>query len=394
MSGGAVSGGDSESIVIENARVVLADAVIDGGWVAVEAGRITEVGTGRAPREALGRGIDFQGDLLTPGLIELHTDHLEQHLKPRPNVRWPALAAVIAYDAQIVASGITTVFDSLRMGSDIDYASPEAELWEAVGALETAGAQGLLRAEHRTHLRCEICAENAVEQTEKFVSRHPVDLISLMDHTPGARQFRQIEAWKTYYGGKTGLTSEDLDRVMEKRLVQFEANHARHRAALLALARSQGVAIASHDDATPEHVAQSIADGVAIAEFPTTAEAAGASHAAGIAVLMGAPNVVRGGSHSGNVAAEALARAGMLDILSSDYVPAALLMGAFELARRIEGYGLPAALRTVTLHPARATGLDDRGQIAAGMRADLLRIRLAQDLPVVREVYRGGRRVI
>jgi alpha-D-ribose 1-methylphosphonate 5-triphosphate diphosphatase len=190
------------------------------------------------------------------------------------------------------------------------------------------------------------------------------------------------------------MSSQELDVVMGKRLAQFDANYARHRAALLALARAQGVAVASHDDATPEHVAQSIADRVAIAEFPTTAEAAAATHAAGIAVLMGAPNVVRGGSHSGNVAAEAMAREGALDILSSDYVPAALLMGAFELARRIEGYGLPAALRTVTLHPAQATGLHDRGEIAAGRRADLLRIRLARDLPVVREVYRGGQRVL
>jgi alpha-D-ribose 1-methylphosphonate 5-triphosphate diphosphatase len=378
-----------ESVVIENARVVLADAVVDG-WVALDGERIAEVGTGRAPE----RGIDFAGDLLAPGLIELHTDHLEQHLKPRPKVRWPAMAAVVAYDAQIVAAGITTVFDSLRVGNDIDYGHDEAELWEAVDALRAAGAQGLLRAEHRTHLRCEICAVDAVALTETYIGRYAVDLISLMDHTPGARQFRNVETWRTYYGGKSGRSTEELDRLMESRRALFAVNYARHRAALVALARARGVVVASHDDATAEHVSESITDRVAIAEFPTTVEAAAASHAAGIAVLMGAPNVVRGGSHSGNVAAEALAREGVLDILSSDYVPAALLMGAFELARRIEGYGLAAALRTVTLHPARATGLDDRGQIAAGLRADLIRIRMAQDLPVVREVYRGGRRVL
>jgi alpha-D-ribose 1-methylphosphonate 5-triphosphate diphosphatase len=280
------------------------------------------------------------------------------------------------------------------MGNDIDYAPVDAELWDAVAAIDTARSESLLRAEHRTHLRCEVCAQDAVSQTETFLSRHPVDLISLMDHTPGARQFRDVEVWKTYYGGKNQRSSEELDRLMRSRLALFEVNYARHRAALLELARARAVVVASHDDATPEHVAESIANGVAIAEFPTTAEAARASHGAGIAVLMGAPNVVRGGSHSGNVAAESLARDGVLDILSSDYVPAALLMGAFDLARRIEGYGLPAALRTVTLHPARAAGLDDRGEIAPGRRADLIRIRVAHDLPVVREVYRGGRRVL
>jgi alpha-D-ribose 1-methylphosphonate 5-triphosphate diphosphatase len=389
MSGGALG----ESIVIENASVVLADAVVEG-WVAVVGERIAEVGQGRAPRHTLGRGIDLGGDLLVPGLIELHTDHLESHLKPRPKVRWPALAAVVAYDAQIAASGITTVFDSLRMGSDIDYAPPESELWEAVDAIETARARGLLRAEHRTHLRCEICAEDAVAMTETFLGRYPVDLISLMDHTPGGRQFRDIGAWRTYYGGKSGLSVQELDRIMEKRLSQFETNYAAHRAQLMALAKARGVAVASHDDTTPAHVSESVADGVSIAEFPTTAQAAGASHAAGIAVLMGAPNVVRGGSHSGNVAAEAMAREGVLDILSSDYVPASLIMGAFELAHRIEGLGLPAAIRTVTLHPARATGLADRGQIAPGLRADLVRVREVRGLPVVREVYRGGQRVL
>jgi alpha-D-ribose 1-methylphosphonate 5-triphosphate diphosphatase len=377
------------TLLFENARVVLPQAIVSG-WVAVAGERIVEVGQGRAPE----RGVDLAGDLLAPGLIELHTDHLENHLKPRPKVHWPAVAAVVAYDAQIAASGITTVFDSLRVGNDADYGSFEAELAGIVGAIDSARAQDLLRADHRMHLRCEICADDVVEQAERLVDRHDVGLISLMDHTPGARQFVDLGAWKTYYGGKSGLPESDLERFMGKKRAQFASNYARNRAALVALARARAIVTASHDDATPEHVQESIGDGAAIAEFPTTAAAAAASHEAGIAVLMGAPNVVRGGSHSGNVAAETLAREGVLDILSSDYVPASLLMGAFELARRIEGYGLPVALRTVTLHPARATGLADRGQIAAGLRADLVRIHVAQNLPVVREVYRGGRRVL
>src|SRR5262245_3944687 len=230
-SGGTVG----ESVVIENARVVLADAVVDG-WVTLDGERIAEVGSGRAPRYAPGRGIDFGGDLLAPGLIELHTDHLEQHLKPRPKVRWPAMAAIVAYDAQIVASGITTVFDSLRIGNDADYAPAEAELWEVVEAIETARSQGLLRSKHLTHLRCEICAEDVVEQAERHFARRPVHLISLMDHTPGARQFRNLEAWRIYYGGKSELPAHELDGFMDKKRVLFAANYARHRAALVALA--------------------------------------------------------------------------------------------------------------------------------------------------------------
>ena len=377
------------TLVFDNARIVLPQAVVDG-WVAVDGDIIVEVGHGRAPE----RGIDLGGDLLAPGLVELHTDHLESHLKPRPKVHWPRVAAVIAYDAQIAASGITTVFDSLRIGTDLDYGSFQDELDGIIAAIDAARSQGVLRADHRMHLRCEICTDDVVQQTEYLLDRHAVGLISLMDHTPGMRQFVDPESWKTYYGGKSGRTEAELNRLMDQKRARFASKYANNRARLVALTRAHLVVMASHDDATTEHVQESLGDGAAIAEFPTTAEAAAVSHRAGIAVLMGAPNVVRGGSHSGNIAAETLAREGVLDILSSDYVPASLLMGAFDLARRIEGYALAAALRTVTLHPARAAGLTDRGQIAAGLRADLVRIRVAPDLPVVREVYRGGQRVI
>jgi len=375
--------------IFENASIVLPGMVL-AGWVAVSGERILEVGKGRAPE----RGLDCRGDLLLPGLIDLHTDHLENHLQPRPKVEWPPLAAVVAYDAQIAASGITTVFDCVRVGSDVVYRSVPKALAGILGAIESARSQGLLRVEHHLHVRCEICAEDVVEHTDWLLATYEAKLISLMDHTPGARQFRSLEAWKTYYGGKSGLPGSELEGFIVRRRAQFDANYARHRAALVRLAKAHGIVTASHDDATPAHVEEALADGAAIAEFPTTVEAASACHQAGVAVLMGAPNVVRGGSHSGNVAAEALARKGVLNILSSDYVPASLLIGAFELARRIDGFGLPAALRTVTLNPARAAGLNDRGQIAAGLRADLARIHVVGDLPVVREVYRGGQRVI
>jgi alpha-D-ribose 1-methylphosphonate 5-triphosphate diphosphatase len=375
--------------IFENAQIVLPDAVIDG-WIAVADGRIAEIGEGRAPE----RGHDFARDFLVPGLVELHTDHLESHAVPRPRVHWHPLAAALAYDAQIVASGITTVFDSLRVGSDADTKNAGPGPLVLAGAIAAARAEGLLRAEHLTHLRCEICAADAVVAAEEFMSSHPVQLISLMDHTPGDRQFRDLEKWKIYFGGKGGLSEIELEALIAERKALFNANHDRQRAALVAMAASRGIPIASHDDTTAEHVADARRDGVAIAEFPTTVEAAALSHAAGIAVMMGAPNVVRGGSHSGNVAAETLAREGLLDILSSDYVPASLMMGAFELERRIAGYGLPKAIRLVTRDAARAAGLTDRGAIEPGLRADLVRVHRVADLPVVRGVWREGIRVV
>jgi alpha-D-ribose 1-methylphosphonate 5-triphosphate diphosphatase len=214
-----------------------------------------------------------------------------------------------------------------------------------------------------------------------------------MDHTPGQRQFTSLQAWKNFYIRKSPYTEAELDRFILQRQEWQAQNGERHRRELVALAVSHGVALASHDDTDGDHVAESIRDGVAIAEFPTTVAAAEASRAAGIQVMMGAPNIIRGGSHSGNVAAEDLARAGLLDILSSDYVPASLLMAGFDLPRRVPGLSLPDAIRTVTLNPRDAMGLSDRGALLPGRRADLVRVAWLDDAPFAREVYRGGARV-
>ncbi len=375
--------------LIENASIVLREGEIRG-WIAIVGGRIAEIGEGAAPEH----GVDFGGDILIPGLVELHTDHLESHLRPRPKVNWPTRPSIIAYDHQLAASGITTVFDSIRVGNDADYTPERNEALNLVGAIADADALGLLRVDHKTHLRCEICADDVLAGARDVMAAQHVDLISLMDHTPGARQFASLEAWRTYYGGKSGLPYDQLDALMKRKRQQFDRNYTRHRVALIEMARAHGAALASHDDTTLDHVLESIADKVEVAEFPTSLESAVLSHEASIAVLMGAPNVVRGGSHSGNVAAETLARAGVLDILSSDYVPGSLLIGAFELARRIDGYGLPKAIRTITFNPARACGLSDRGEIAPGKAADLLRVRLIDDAPIIREVYRDGCRIV
>ncbi|RVU17457.1 alpha-D-ribose 1-methylphosphonate 5-triphosphate diphosphatase [Methylobacterium oryzihabitans] len=373
-------------MLIENATLVLPDRV-QHGWIAVTDGRIAEIGEGRAPE----RGLDLAGDTLIPGLVELHTDHLESHYVPRPKVRWHPLAAVIAYDAQIAASGITTVFDSLRAGSEPDESGLGRDLMRLAEAIEEGREAGLLRVDHRAHLRCELPCPDVVESVTAFAARLPVGLISLMDHTPGQRQFRDIEKYYIY-ARRSGRTLEEIQAATAAKIRDGHARNAANRPAIVAMARAAGIALASHDDTTLDDVAQSRDEGVAVAEFPTTIEAAQACHAAGITVMMGAPNLIRGGSHSGNVAAATLAKAGLLDILSSDYVPASLLMAAFALPEQA-GIPLPQAIATVTANPARATGLDDRGALAPGLRADLVRVQVAAGIPVVRRVWRGGAQV-
>jgi alpha-D-ribose 1-methylphosphonate 5-triphosphate diphosphatase len=381
---------DGAATWFRNARIVTADRVFIG-CLKVEDGRIDEIGE----HDSRGAGIDFQGDYLLPGLIELHTDHLESHYFPRRAVTWHAGSAVLAYDAQIAAAGITTVFDSFRVG--VDEFDVGAQLGDEAAllaeAIRRAADADLLRADHLTHLRCEVAAPNVVDSLHAVLASHSAQLISLMDHSPGQRQYRDLEKYFIYYSGKSGRSRADLAEVAGERQRIGGIRALENRPRIVEIAKARGIALASHDDTTAEEVALAHRDGVTIAEFPTTLEAAAASRAAGMATVMGAPNVVRGGSHSGNASARALAEAGQLDILSSDYVPAALLMAAFRLADAPAVGGLAGAMRLVSKAPAEATGLKDRGEIAVGRRADLLRVAIHDGEPVVRAVWRKGRRV-
>jgi alpha-D-ribose 1-methylphosphonate 5-triphosphate diphosphatase len=373
--------------VFSNARIVLADKVIVGSAL-VRDGVIASIDPGGTRT-----GEDLGGDYLIPGLVELHTDHLENHYRPRPGVFWDPLAALHAHDAQVAGSGITTVFDAVRIGSDTDVPEMLPHAQKLVDAIRTGRDGDWLRVDHFVHLRCELPSADVVEHFDALSDHPSTRLASVMDHTPGQRQFRSLEDYKRFYARHMGRTPEELQSYLEARLADHDRYSAANRKAIVERAHRLGLAIASHDDATLAHVEEAAEDGVAIAEFPTTLEAASAAHYAGQAVLMGAPNVVRGKSHSGNISATDLVAAGMLDILSSDYVPFALLQAAFLLPHRVEGLDLPRALATVTANPARAAGLADRGEIAPGKRADLVRVAADAPLPFVRGVWREGRRV-
>jgi alpha-D-ribose 1-methylphosphonate 5-triphosphate diphosphatase len=376
--------------VIGNARIALADRVIDHGWVALADGRIAEIGEGAAPAGSA----DAAGDLVMPGLVELHTDHLEAHYVPRPKVFWNPIAAVVSYDGQLATCGITTVLDSLRVWREDGAEEVDGRAGILAAAIAAARESNILRADHFLHLRCEVPMPDVVEEAKELVDRPDVRLMSLMDHTPGQRQFRDEVKLRDYYRGKSGgMTDAQLDVLFKRRFDYQQAYAAQNMRAIVALAHQHEVPLASHDDTTEENVADAIRDRVSVAEFPTTMEAARGLHEAGIGILMGAPNVVRGGSHSGNIAAVDLAREGLLDILSSDYVPSSLLMGALQLPRQVSSIDLAAAILTVTKTPAEAVGLNDRGEIAVGKRADLIRVHIARDIPVVRSVWREGNRV-
>jgi alpha-D-ribose 1-methylphosphonate 5-triphosphate diphosphatase len=373
--------------VFSNARLVLPDAVITGSIV-VRDGLIAEIDEGSSHQ-----GEDLGGDVLIPGLVELHTDHLETHYSPRPRVRWNAAAALQAHDAQIAASGITTVFDALRVGTDEDAELRVGDMRLLADAIEAGLKEDRLRADHFIHLRCEVSAPDCQEGFLQFAEDKQVRLVSLMDHAPGQRQFVNLDSYKAYYMGRNKMSEAAFQVFCERRIAESETYAPPQRAAISALCHEHGIPIASHDDATAAHVAESAQYGVRIAEFPTTIEAAQASHDAGLAVLMGGPNVVRGGSHSGNVSAASLIGHGLLDVLSSDYIPFSLIQAAFHLADG-GAVSLPQAIALVTKQPAEVIGLEDRGELAVGKRADLVQVRVGGDVPVVRKVWRQGVRVV
>lgn len=387
----------SSENILTNARVVLLDEVVTG-TVVVREGRIADIDAG-----SVRYGEDLDGDYLLPGIVELHTDHLEQHFEPRPGTRWDPVAAVLAHDAQLGASGATTVFDAVRLGATPNAKdSAPANAHRLADAIDHAADAGLLRAEHYIHLRCEVSAPDCLTSFESFEDAPRVRLASLMDHTPGERQYADVEAFRTYMIGKRHLTTAQFDDHVASLKAASAVYAAPHRAAIAQQARERGITLATHDDATEAHVQESAALGVGIAEFPTTVEAARAAVAADQLVVMGAPNIVRGGSQSGNVAATDLLALGFLHILSSDYVPASPLQAVVRLAAT-GALTVEQGVRLTSTNPARAVGLTDRGQIAPGLRADLVRVHVhpipvgvsadEHRVPVVRSVWREGHRV-
>jgi alpha-D-ribose 1-methylphosphonate 5-triphosphate diphosphatase len=375
-------------LVLTNARIVTADDIVEG-TVALRDGIVTalDIGPSRVPG-----AVDCGGDYLLPGLVELHTDNLERHVAPRPGVRWPMPAAVLSHDSEIAAAGITTVLDALTVGDKQSEPLRAEMLHDAVAAIAATKSAGLLRAEHFLHLRCEVAHETVVETVEPMLDDRLLRLVSLMDHTPGQRQFASMESYRHYHQTKYGVSDADLEAQTAILIEGHRRYAADNRLKLSALCATRGLCKATHDDATLDHIEEAVGLGATIAEFPTTADAAGAARRHGMAVVMGAPNVVRGSSHSGNISARALAANGLLDILSSDYMPVSLLHGAFLLHRTM-AMPLPEAVAKVSRNPALSIGLADRGEIRSGMRADLVRVRLVDDLPVSRQVWRAGERV-
>lgn len=379
------------SLVISGKQVLI-DGVFQPATISIDDGVIVSV----EHELKSGPNIVEAGErYVIPGLIELHTDNHEKYFEPRPGVNWPHMDALIAHDAQLATAGITTVFDAIAIGYGVGASNANREriAAQSIDTLLDIRHQGVFRVDHHIHLRCECSCEGTSAYFEPWAGVDGIDLVSLMDHAPGQRQFASIDKYIEYYKKKYGYTDEALKQVMDDHLKASEAFSDPNRQAISALCAQHNIALASHDDATLAHVLESESLGCSLAEFPTTLEAGEACHERDLLVMMGAPNVIRGGSHSGNVAAKDFASRGWLDVLSSDYYPTALLPAAVKLTDPEIGMSLGDAIAAVTENPAKAAHFHDRGLLAEGLRGDVVLFSLDQHGVRVSETYVKGHRV-
>jgi alpha-D-ribose 1-methylphosphonate 5-triphosphate diphosphatase len=371
--------------ILTNAVLVLPDTTLQGTIVLHDA-RIADVQSGRS---ATPSAQDLDGDFLIAGIVDTHTDNLERQVQPRALARWPSRSAMVAHDAQCAGAGVTTVLDALCLG-DLGFDKERIRTFrDGVVDLDALADADLLKAEHFLHLRCEVPAHDMLSLFDTVADHSRVRMVSLMDHSPGVGQYANLDFYRALRR-RGGLDDEFIERRIVE--LQTQRTHTRlpNRRALLDRVAGRGIMLASHDDRTAEEIAENAADGITISEFPVTMIAAQAAKSAGMQVIAGAPNIVRGGSHSGNVSAADLLEVGAVDAFASDYVPNSLVEAAFQCAQRI---GLPAAVALITDRPARLAGLPDRGRLVRGQRADMVRVRVHDGLPVVRQVWRAGERV-
>lgn len=351
-------------------RLVLADRLIPHGALRIEQGLIVEI------RDTPVADADIEGNglILMPGMIDMHGDMIEREIEPRPGVRMPMEMGLRDLDRKLANSGITTAYAAVSFSPGSTYGHMRSYEFtsEMIRAIRAHRVDLLI--DHRVHARFEVTFPAALSVVKELIAEGSVDLISLCDHTPGQGQYRDLALQAANLAKSKGLTLEQAEANLLQRIrdrTETAGDLATTLRAMSQYCALHGVPLASHDDDSIDKVALMQELGAAISEFPVTIEAAREAHARGMVNAMGAPNALRGTSYSGNLSARDAHAAGVLDLLAADYHPSAMLPAVLVLART-DPDGLPGAVRLATRNPARALGLEDRGEIAEGLRADLI----------------------
>jgi len=378
-------------VILRGGDIVTPDRVITGGALVIEAGHIAAVLDAVPPLG--GDDVLWVSNLIAPGFIDLHSDALEKEIRPRPSAVIPTELAITEFDRKLAGHGITTVVHGLCFTeTDGDFRAHTDS--EQIALSVSRGATYLIR--HLLHARYEVTDFHAAPTIHRLLAAGALAMVSFMDHAPGGRQFKTVADFVRYYAPTLGRDPQSVMGLAEekhRRKREYKAVLDRTAADLAAAARARGLVLASHDDESAQDIVWAVQHGITVSEFPVSMEALVAAHDHGLHVVMGAPNALRGGSTSGNLSAVDAIRRGGIDSLCSDYYPASLLHAAVAL--HAKGVAtLAEAFRLVTLHPARALGLDrELGSLEAGKTAEIVVIGHRQGIPVVTRTFRQGREV-
>ena len=375
-------------------RLILPNEIIENGSISIVDGKIAEIVEG--PITQSDQPIIHAPHLSAiPGLVDMHGDMYEREVQPRPRANIPADLALHELDKRLVGTGITTAYAAISFN------------WQTQNTLRTEEKARYfintvnelrphLLADHYVHSRFEITNPGAGEVLQELVAEDKIHLVSVMDHTPGQGQYRDIEKfvkhmteWKNLHGDGETVTEDDMRKYVEERQTWPKAWDVVKDVA--SKSKEYGITMASHDDDTVDKVRFMADFEVKISEFPVSAEAAAEAQSLGMHVAMGAPNAMRGGSLSGNLNAAQAVADGLVDTLASDYHPASMLHAAYALHRNgIKS--LPEAIALVTANPAHGVGMHDRGTLEVGKRADIVLLD-DREMPRVHGTLREGRPV-
>lgn len=369
---------------LTGARVVLEDMVVPDGAVLIEDGVIRAISPDSARADV---HIDLKGQWLLPGLIDLHCDAIEKEVEPRSRVLFPVDFAVAQIDRRNAAAGITTAFHAMGLAGNTDGVRSDAMVLAVAQAVRAYRPHSLI--DNRLHFRYEITHAAALDLLMMLMDDKLADLISVMDHSPGQGQFKSLEAYLQYSMGNHGVSREQAQAWAQAKL-QGQSGATERVEVLLARAREEGIPTASHDDDSVQRVASMRNLGVSLSEFPINIDTAKAAVSCGLPTILGAPNVLRGGSQSGSMRAIDAIRAGVASCLCSDYQPSTLLPAVFMAAEQAK-LSLSEAVAMVSATPAKACGLADRGAICVGRRADLVAVMQVGRQPTVTRTWSRGR---
>lgn len=336
--------------------------------------------------------IDAKGGYIAPGLVDIHSDYIELMTSPRPTSVMDFNIGIRETEKVLASCGITTMYHSLSLTKDDEFSKkPIRESKNVKGLLEKINENSLNLIRNRFHGRLEIDNLEQVDELKEYIKERKVHLLSIMDHSPGQGQYRDLEIYRdTLKGYRKDISDDEINFILEnhKNKEKLTLENIKE---LVELGCENGISVASHDDDTVEKLDLVKSMGVNISEFPIKLEVAKKAHEKGMFTVAGAPNVLLGGSHSGNLSAAEGILKGYIDVLCSDYYPQGMLHSVFILSEKY-GLDLCEMFKLITLNPAKAVGIDNEfGSIQKGKKADILIInRDEEGLPIVSKTIVNG----